>query len=191
MKSNIFTKPIIALGSGIAMGLTVAPVGAWFLAWFAMIPLWLIVINSPKYPKQKSKSLSPSALSPSPPPLGIGLSRNSIVLDYRASSFNLAGCTLVGKCCESHHFAWLFISLWGGILVMLGLSWSRIFSTQNPLIRITYWLGDLVCFRKNVEYPGPLWWSSLYYTQSPHNLVILHLVQISGPAAVTAGNSCS
>ena len=67
MKSNIFTKPIIALGSGIAMGLTVAPVGAWFLAWFAMIPLWLIVINSPKYPKQKSKSLSPSRPLPSPP----------------------------------------------------------------------------------------------------------------------------
>ena len=60
MKSNIFiklitrnSKQIIALASGITMGLTVAPVGAWFLAWFAMIPLWLIVI----VPKNKNKSL--------------------------------------------------------------------------------------------------------------------------------------
>jgi apolipoprotein N-acyltransferase len=33
---------------------------------------------------------------------------------------------------------------------------------------------------------GSLWWSSLSYTQSPHNLPILHLGQISGPATVTA-----
>ena len=66
MKSNIFTKlitrnskQIIALASGITMGLTVAPVGAWFLAWFAMIPLWLIVINSSK---QKNKSSPPLPL---------------------------------------------------------------------------------------------------------------------------------
>jgi apolipoprotein N-acyltransferase len=31
-----------------------------------------------------------------------------------------------------------------------------------------------------------LWWTSLSYTQSPHNLAILHLGQLSGPSAVTA-----
>jgi apolipoprotein N-acyltransferase len=31
-----------------------------------------------------------------------------------------------------------------------------------------------------------LWWTSLSYTQSPHNLIILHLAQISGPNTITA-----
>ncbi|HIK52646.1 MAG TPA: apolipoprotein N-acyltransferase, partial [Oscillatoriales cyanobacterium M59_W2019_021] len=33
---------------------------------------------------------------------------------------------------------------------------------------------------------SPLWWPPLAYTQSPHNLAILHLGQLSGPNAVTA-----
>ncbi|MDY7015437.1 MAG: apolipoprotein N-acyltransferase, partial [Cyanobacteriota bacterium] len=33
---------------------------------------------------------------------------------------------------------------------------------------------------------GPLWWTSLSYTQSPHNLPILQLTQFSGPSTVTA-----
>ena len=32
----------------------------------------------------------------------------------------------------------------------------------------------------------PLWWSSLAYTQSPHNLPILHLGQLSGTTTITA-----
>ncbi|WP_424098054.1 apolipoprotein N-acyltransferase [Moorena producens] len=33
---------------------------------------------------------------------------------------------------------------------------------------------------------SPLYWSGLSYTQSPHNLIILHLGQLSGPITVTA-----
>ncbi|NEP62356.1 MAG: apolipoprotein N-acyltransferase, partial [Symploca sp. SIO2G7] len=35
-------------------------------------------------------------------------------------------------------------------------------------------------------FPSPLWWTSLSYTQSPHNLIILHLGQLSGPTTITA-----
>ena len=31
--------------SGILMGVTVAPIGAWFLAWIALVPLWVLVIK--------------------------------------------------------------------------------------------------------------------------------------------------
>ncbi|MGD1899056.1 MAG: apolipoprotein N-acyltransferase, partial [Phormidesmis sp.] len=34
---------------------------------------------------------------------------------------------------------------------------------------------------------GPLYWTSLSYTQSPYNLVGLHLAQLAGPITVTAG----
>ncbi len=187
MKSNIFTKlitrnskPIIALASGITMGLTVAPVGAWFLAWFAMIPLWLIVINSPKYPKQKSKSLSPS------PSLLWALGYHGTALYWITGLHPLTwlGVPWLGSIAIAL-FAWFFISFWGGILVMLWAKLMSIFSTQNPLLRVligtAFW-----CALERIWSAGPLWWSSLSYTQSPYNLVILHLGQISGPTAVTA-----
>ncbi|MGB3266477.1 MAG: apolipoprotein N-acyltransferase, partial [Microcoleus sp.] len=44
----------------------------------------------------------------------------------------------------------------------------------------------LWCALESIWSTGSLWWTSLSYTQSPHNLPILHLGQLSGPAAVTA-----
>jgi hypothetical protein len=50
---------LLTLGSGILMGLTTAPVGAWFLAWIALAPLWVLVVRS-----QKEKSLHPTPSLP-------------------------------------------------------------------------------------------------------------------------------
>ncbi|NJK66928.1 MAG: apolipoprotein N-acyltransferase [Microcoleus sp. SU_5_3] len=44
----------------------------------------------------------------------------------------------------------------------------------------------LWCVLESLWSQGSLWWTSLSYTQSPHNLAILHLGQLSGPSAVTA-----
>ncbi|MEG4218477.1 apolipoprotein N-acyltransferase [Microcoleus sp. Pol14C6] len=44
----------------------------------------------------------------------------------------------------------------------------------------------LWCALESIWSTGSLWWTSLSYTQSPHNLAILHLGQLSGPSAVTA-----
>ena len=185
MKSNIFTKlitrnskPIIALASGITMGLTVAPVGAWFLAWFAMIPLWLIVVNYPKYPKQKNKFLFPSLL------WALGYHGTALYWITGLHPLTWLGVPWLGSIAIAL-FAWFFISFWGGILVMLWAKLMGIFSTQNPLIRVL--IGTAIwCALERIWSAGPLWWSSLSYTQSPHNSVILHLGQISGPTAVTA-----
>ncbi|MEO1374495.1 MAG: apolipoprotein N-acyltransferase, partial [Cyanobacteria bacterium J06635_10] len=184
MKSNIFTKlitpkskPIIALTSGIAMGLTVAPVGAWFLAWFALIPLWLIVVNSPKQ-TNKSLPISPSLLW--------GMGYHGVALYWITGLHPLTwlGVPWLGSIAIVV-FCWLFISFWGGILVFLWAKLMRIFSTPNSLIRVL--IGTAIwCALERVWSAGSLWWSSLSYTQSPHNLVILHLGQISGPTAVTA-----
>ena len=185
MKSNIFiklitrnSKQIIALASGITMGLTVAPVGAWFLAWFAMIPLWLIVINSSKYPKQKNKSLPPSLL------WALGYHGTALYWITGLHPLTWLGVPWLGSIAIAS-FAWFFISFWGGILVMLWARLMKVFSTQNSLLRVL--IGTAIwCALERVWSAGPLWWSSLSYTQSPHNLVILHLGQISGPTAVTA-----
>ncbi|NEQ59800.1 MAG: apolipoprotein N-acyltransferase [Moorea sp. SIO4A1] len=44
----------------------------------------------------------------------------------------------------------------------------------------------LWCGIETLRSMSPLYWSSLSYTQSPHNLIILHLGQLSGPITVTA-----
>lgn len=111
-------------------------------------------------------------------------------------------------------FCWTFITLWGAALVAIWaallvwilnapalLKWkvkrlkierskdnvqsanlqSVTFSLVRVLIGTALWCGLEALWSA-----GPLWWTSLSYTQSPHNLVILHLGQLSGPSTVTA-----
>ncbi|MEG4574300.1 apolipoprotein N-acyltransferase [Microcoleus sp. N3A4] len=54
-----------------------------------------------------------------------------------------------------------------------------------PVIRVLIGTA-LWCALESIWSTGSLWWTSLSYTQSPHNLAILHLGQLSGPSAVTA-----
>lgn len=105
---------------------------------------------------------------------------------------------------------WVFITLWGAALVSLwavisGWIWQQISQGisqgKNPenlsqekqpqfpqLICLTRGLiGTAVwCGLEYLWSNGPLWWSSLSYTQSPHNPIILHLGQLSGPNTITA-----
>ncbi len=58
-------------------------------------------------------------------------------------------------------------------------------SKLSGLIRVLIGTA-LWCALESFWSQGSLWWTSLSYTQSPHNLAILHLGQLSGPSAVTA-----
>ncbi len=156
------------------MGLTVAPVGAWFLAWFALIPLWILVVT----PIEKNK--------PFPPSLLWGLGYHGVALCWISGLHPLTwlGIPWLGSVAIVI-FCWLFISFWGGILVFVWSKLMGIFYTQNSLARVA--IGTAIwCVLEKIWSVSPLWWSSLSYTQSPHNLVILHLGQISGPTTVTA-----
>ncbi|MDM3861796.1 MAG: apolipoprotein N-acyltransferase, partial [Aphanizomenon gracile PMC644.10] len=80
---------------------------------------------------------------------------------------------------------WAFISLWGGILVTVWAALMVRLDRGNPWWRVLF--GTAIwCGLESLWSAGPLWWSSLAYTQSPQNLVILHLGQLSGPNTVTA-----
>ena len=101
-------------------------------------------------------------------------------------------------------FCWAFITLWGAALVAV---WAWLFAiaickisgtgilpviSQKisgtgilPVIRVLIGTA-LWCALESIWSTGSLWWTSLSYTQSPHNLAILHLGQLSGPSAVTA-----
>ncbi|MCC3641475.1 MAG: apolipoprotein N-acyltransferase [Microcoleus sp. PH2017_33_LGB_O_A] len=68
-----------------------------------------------------------------------------------------------------------------GILISQKISGTGILPAIRVLIGTALW-----CALESIWSTGSLWWTSLSYTQSPHNLAILHLGQLSGPSAVTA-----
>jgi len=102
-------------------------------------------------------------------------------------------------------FCWTFITLWGAVLVAVWAACQFLIVESLPLQReagrVGFWIHQkpiilalvrvligtaLWCSLEALWSAGSLWWSSLSYTQSPHNLPILHLGQLSGPSTVTA-----
>ncbi|MEH2269439.1 MAG: apolipoprotein N-acyltransferase [Nostoc sp.] len=165
---------LIALASGILMGLTVAPVGAWFLAWIALVPLWVIVVTSTK---GKNQFL---------PPFLWGIGYHGVALSWITGIHPMTwlGVPWLPSLAITL-FCWGFISVLGGVFVAIWAAVMVRLAGQKPWLRIL--IGTAVwCGLESLWSAGPLWWSSLAYTQSPHNLVILHLGQLSGPNTVTA-----
>ncbi|MDZ8106332.1 MAG: apolipoprotein N-acyltransferase [Nostoc sp. DedQUE12a] len=177
-KKLIFLLPyLISFASGVLMGVTVAPVGAWFLAWIALAPLWVLVVTSSKSKKQSFRFL-PSFLW--------GIAYHGIALSW---IMGIHPMTWLGvpwwPSLAIALFCWGFISVLGGILVSFWAAVMLRLGDRKSWLRIL--IGTAVwCGLESLWSAGPLWWSSLAYTQSPHNLVIVHLGQLSGPNAVTA-----
>lgn len=174
------SKLIIAFISGVLMGLTVAPVGAWFLAWLALAPLWILIVDKAKH-------------SPSPriPLLSLAWATgyHGVAISWITGLHPLTwlGVPWLGSLGITF-FAWSFITLWGGFLVTV---WSISFYQICRQVKISPLLRVLIgtalwCLFEKIWSAGPLWWTGLAYTQSPHNLLILHLGQISGPHTITA-----
>ncbi|MBD2664128.1 apolipoprotein N-acyltransferase [Richelia sinica FACHB-800] len=162
--------------SGIAMGITVAPVGAWFFAWFALAPLWVLVVKSTR------KKISHPIL------LGftwaIGYHGVALAWITGIHPMDWLGVPWWPSLAITL-FCWTFISCWGGILVGLWAGLMARLTQQKPVLRVLMGTA-LWCALESLWSAGPLWWSSLAYTQSPQNLVILHLGQISGTTTITA-----
>ncbi|MEH1838988.1 MAG: apolipoprotein N-acyltransferase [Nostoc sp.] len=165
---------LIALASGILMGLTVAPVGAWFLAWIALVPLWVIIITSAKRKNQF------------PPAFFWGIGYHSVALSWITGIHPMTwlGVPWLPSLLITL-FCWGFISVLGGVFLSIWAAVMVRLNGQKPWLRVL--IGTAVwCSLESLWSAGPLWWSSLAYTQSPHNLIIVHLGQLSGPNTVTA-----
>lgn len=173
-RTSSFT--LIALLGGILMGLTTAPVEAFPLAWIALAPLWILVTSS-----QTKKQLILYSFA-----WGIGYHGLALFWLTGIHPMTWMGVPWLASLGIAF-FAWSFVTLWGVALV---LAWSTCLVWINKTVKyalIKVLIGTaLWCGLENFWSLGPLWWSSLSYTQSPHNLAILHLSQISGPSTVTA-----
>jgi apolipoprotein N-acyltransferase len=204
---------IIALISGILMGCTTAPINAWPLAWIALSPLWILLVKNRKsLPRNPSKNalyslfFLPSSLFLFSLLWGIGY--HGLALSWIRGIHPMTwlgvpwwpslGITI---------FCWSAIALLGGLFVVI---WGYLFLLFSPphlareklehspyqtaggenslfsaILRVLIGTA-LWCLSESIWSSSVLWWTSLSYTQSPHNLVILHLAQISGPNTITA-----
>lgn len=168
----------LVFSGGLLMGMTTAPVSAWPLAWVALVPLWVLVVDASPIPNPKSQ-ISYS--------LAWGIGYHGLALSWIMGIHPMTWMGipwLISLLIAL--FCWTLVTLWGAALVTVwiwgmtiicrkSLAWVRI------LVGVALWCG-LESFWSN----GPLYWTSISYTQSPHNLAILHLGQISGPSTVTA-----
>ena len=175
-------KIAVALISGLLMGLTTAPVETWFLAWVALAPLWVLIND------KKESNYSNSLIIA----LAWGLGYHGLALFWITGIHPMTwmGVPWLASLAIAF-FCWLFITLWGaaivvawaGIMRMKLIPVSASFSSSftRVLVGVALW-----CCLENIWSGGPLWWSGLSYTQSPHNLAILQWSQLSGPSTVTA-----
>ncbi|MDJ1182188.1 apolipoprotein N-acyltransferase [Roseofilum casamattae] len=161
---------LISLVGGILMGLTTAPVKAWPLAWIALIPLWICIRRSSSWKSTLSYGLV----------WGIGFHGIALFWITGIHPMTWLGVPWLASLTIAIS-VWVFITLWGSALVAIWALLLQRFPGSTVLAGTALW-----CLLEGIWSTSDLWWSSLSYTQSPFNLAILHLGQLSGPNAVTA-----
>jgi apolipoprotein N-acyltransferase len=196
----------ISLLVGILMGCTVAPMNAWFFAWVAIVPLWWFTY----LPVQQTQTAFPALRS-----LGCGIvwgiGYHGVALSWMTGLHPLTwlGMPWIVSVAVTL-FAWSFGTAWGAALAgvwawLLAVAAGRHWGFNRGTLRglrgddspgetlkaaLPAWLRILIGVAlwsglEAVWSHGPLYWSSISYTQSPHNPWILHLGQLSGPTFVT------
>ena len=165
---------------GVLMGVTTSPVEAWPLAWVALVPLWVCVR------RQAEKGGKFFVLLP----LFWGFGYHGVALFWITGIHPMTwmGVPWLASLAIAF-FCWVFITFWGAALVTFWAFCQGFIVKKNPQVSGWLWVltgTALWCFLEAVWSSGPLWWSSLSYTQSPHNLLILQLGKIGGPTAITA-----
>ena len=161
--------------SGILMGLAPAPFNAWYFAWFALAPLWILI--------RQQKSLQQIAILA----LAWGIGYDGLALFWITGVHPMTwmGVPWLASLAIAI-FCWVFITLWGAGVVV---TWAVLFSlitnklnnknVSNSLIKVLIGAA-LWCGLETLWSHTPLWWPAIAYTQSPHNLIILQLGKLSG-----------
>lgn len=163
------------------MGLAPAPFNAWYFAWFALAPLWILI--------RQQKSWQQIAILA----LVWGLGYDGLALFWITGVHPMTwmGVPWLASLAIAI-FCWIFITLWGAGVVV---SWAILFSLitkkinhksiSSALIRVLIAVA-LWCGLETLWTHTPLWWPAIAYTQSPHNLLVLQLGKISGINTVVA-----
>jgi apolipoprotein N-acyltransferase len=180
----------IALTSGLIMGLTPAPFELWGLAWIAIAPLWLLLFVNPNSEATFGKRVWTAA--------GLGglwgVGYNGLTLSWIVDLHPLTwmGVPWLGSVAIAL-FAWGFVTFWGALMIALWASGMVVLDWRSPaqnllnaaLLRVLTGTA-LWCGLETLYSDGALAWTPLSFTQSPHNLAILHVGRLSGATLVSA-----
>lgn len=169
---NLRNLLFAALG-GVLMGLTPDPFSQWWLAWVALIPLWMLA--------QKLKVKEAIAMGAM-----WGFCYHGMALFWITSvhpmewmgvpwwtSFWIA--TLI----------WVLITAWGAVLSGL---WAGGMSLLTQRLNVTSRVIMACAMFSGLEIIwswGPLYWTAIAYTQSPHDLLMLQISRLSGQQTMT------
>ncbi len=165
-----FSIPIGALLTALAP----APLNLWGFAWVGLVPLWFRLTNDPRSPVLQGMIWGA---------IYNGLSMFWITGLHPLTWMGIPFWNSVAIVAV----IWILIAVWGALNVGLwawgaswiirqpGPSWLRILSAT------TLW-----CAVETARSHTSLDWTTLAYTQSPGNLTVLHLGQISGNVLISS-----
>ena len=170
---NLRNLLFAALG-GVLMGLTPDPYSQWWWAWIALAPLWLVT--------QKLKVKEAIAAG-----AVWGLCYHGMALFWITSV---------------HPLEWMGVPWWSSFAIAT-LVWVLI--TAWGAVLSSLWAGGMAFFTQGLNVPsrivvacamfsgleiiwswGPLYWTALGYTQSPHDLLLLQVSRLSGQQTMTS-----
>jgi apolipoprotein N-acyltransferase len=171
-RSNLFAV-VFAIALGSLMGLTAAPSPLWWLAWIGLSPLWIWV---------RSSSVKQAAVIGG----SWGLGYYGTVLIWLLGLHPLTWLGLSWTASLAIAIScWLLATIWCcgiPLLWAMGLQAASALGLGARLISgIALW-----CSLEGLWAQSPLWWPDLANSQSPHNLAIAHLGQLSGLTTLTA-----
>ncbi|HEY9763750.1 MAG TPA: apolipoprotein N-acyltransferase [Trichocoleus sp.] len=159
------------------MSLAAPPLSFWPLAWAGLAPLWGVLGSRLPWRTSFLYGLL----------WGVGFYGSVLSWITALHPLTWMGVPWLGSIAIAA-FAWSFVTLWGAVTVgawAVGLQvLTRIkgISTATKIVAGT----TLWCFLEVLRNQTPLDWASLALTQSPNNLWILQLSQISGQLVIAA-----
>ncbi|MGI0491522.1 apolipoprotein N-acyltransferase [Alkalinema pantanalense CENA528] len=171
-QTRVWLKPMgLALLAGLLMSLAPAPLNLWPIAWIALAPLWVLAVQG----RWKVAALW-------------GFAYHGISLFWITGLHPLTWLGLSwGTSVAIVTVIWLFITGWGVATVLVWAGAMAWMGRQQFPTGLRVLAGTaLWCALETLRNHSPLDWTTLAYTQSPGNPVILHLGQLAGPMAVTA-----
>ncbi len=165
---------LVAIALGLLMGLTVAPSPLWWLAWVALCPLWVL--------GARASNLKQAAM------IGgcWGLGYYGTVLSWLLGLHPLTWLGIPWMASLAIALlSWSIATLW---CVCVPLLWMVCFRAASPHLQVGTRLivgATLWCALEGLWSQSPLWWPDIANSQSPHNLAIAHLGQLSGLTTLT------
>jgi apolipoprotein N-acyltransferase len=175
---HLWVKGGLLVIVGILLGLSLAPAPTWWIAWGAIAPLWVLTVTA--LTRKQAAFLGAC--------WGIGYHGAALFWLFGLHPLTWLGIPWAASLMIAT-LAWGTVTLWGACLSMLwavGLKWlnSTLGSTLGMFSRVIMG-ATLWCGLEWLWSLSPLWWTDLANSQSPHNVAILHLSQLTGPVSIT------